>query len=74
MMAIGIGPGEEVITTPMTFCSSVNAIIHTGATPVLVDCDRRTMNIDAAAIERKITPRTKAIVPVHFCGRVCDMD
>jgi dTDP-4-amino-4,6-dideoxygalactose transaminase len=74
MMAIGIGPGDEVITTSMTFCSSVNAIIHTGATPVLVDCDRRTMNIDAAAIARKVTPRTKAILPVHFCGRVCDMD
>ncbi|MBV8652886.1 MAG: DegT/DnrJ/EryC1/StrS family aminotransferase [Alphaproteobacteria bacterium] len=74
MMAIGIGPGDEVITTPMTFCSSVNAIIHTGATPVLVDCERDTMNIDAAAIERKVTPRTKAILPVHFCGRPCDMD
>jgi dTDP-4-amino-4,6-dideoxygalactose transaminase len=74
MMAIGIGPGDEVITTPMTFCSSVNAIIHTGATPVLVDCERDTMNIGAAAIEQKITPRTKAILPVHFCGRPCEMD
>jgi dTDP-4-amino-4,6-dideoxygalactose transaminase len=74
MMAIGIGAGDEVITTPMTFCSSVNAIIHTGAKPVLADCDRQTMNITAAAIEPLITPRTKAILPVHLCGRPCEMD
>jgi dTDP-4-amino-4,6-dideoxygalactose transaminase len=74
MVASGVGEGDEVITTPMTFCASVNAIIHTGATPVLADVDPRTMNIDPACIEEKITPRTRAILPVHFAGRPCDMD
>ncbi|HEU4365947.1 MAG TPA: DegT/DnrJ/EryC1/StrS family aminotransferase, partial [Candidatus Krumholzibacteria bacterium] len=74
MLASGVGAGDEVITTPLTFCASVNAIIHTGATPVLADVDPRTMNIDPACIEEKITPRTKAILPVHFAGRPCDMD
>jgi dTDP-4-amino-4,6-dideoxygalactose transaminase len=69
-----IGPGDEVITTSMTFCSTVNAIIHTGATPVIVDCERTTMNISAEAIEAQVTPRTKAIIVVHLCGRACDMD
>jgi dTDP-4-amino-4,6-dideoxygalactose transaminase len=58
----------------MTFCASVNAIIHAGATPVLADVDPRTMNIDPARVAEKITPRTKAIMPVHFAGRACDMD
>jgi dTDP-4-amino-4,6-dideoxygalactose transaminase len=74
MFAAGIGPGDEVITTPMTFCATVNAIIHCGATPVLADCNRNTMNIDPNEIEKKITARTKAILPVHFAGRCCDMD
>lgn len=74
MLASGVGEGDEVITTPLTFCASVNAIIHTGATPVLADVDPRTMNIDPACIEEKITPRTRAILPVHFAGRPCDMD
>ncbi|RMG89607.1 MAG: DegT/DnrJ/EryC1/StrS family aminotransferase, partial [Chloroflexi bacterium] len=74
MIAAGIGPGDEVITTPLTFCATVNAIIHSGATPVLADVNPVTMNIDPAQIEQKITPRTKAIVPVHFAGRPCDMD
>jgi dTDP-4-amino-4,6-dideoxygalactose transaminase len=74
MIASGVGPGDEVITTPMTFCSSVNAIIHAGATPVLVDCDRRTMNISPDAIRENITERTRAILPVHLCGLPCDMD
>ncbi len=74
MLASGVGEGDEVITTPLTFCASVNAIIHTGATPVLADVDPRSMNIDPAHIEEKITPRTKAIMPVHFAGRPCDMD
>ena len=73
MLAIGVGPGDEVITTAMTFCATINAIIHAGATPVLADCDPRTMNIDAAAIQTKITPRTRAIIVVHLCGRPCDM-
>ncbi len=74
MFAAGIGPGDEVITTTMTFCSTVNAIIHCGATPVLVDCDRTTMNISPEEIEKRITARTKAILPVHFAGRCCNMD
>ena len=74
ILAAGIGPGDEVVTTPMTFCATVNAIIHSGATPVLADVDPRTMNIDPQEIERRITPRTRAILPVHFAGRPCDMD
>jgi len=74
MIVAGLGPGDEVITTPMTFCATVNSIIHTGATPVLVDCDRDTFLIDPQRIEDAITPRTRAIVPVHLCGRPCDMD
>ncbi|MCC7074832.1 MAG: DegT/DnrJ/EryC1/StrS aminotransferase family protein [Deltaproteobacteria bacterium] len=74
MLAAGIGPGDEVITTDMTFCATANSIVHTGATPVLVDCQRDTMNIDPAAVEAAITPRTKAIVPVHFAGRPVDIE
>jgi dTDP-4-amino-4,6-dideoxygalactose transaminase len=74
ILAAGIGRGDEVITTPLTFCATVNAIIHAGATPVLADVEPRTMNIDPARVEEKITPRTKAILPVHFAGRPADMD
>lgn len=74
MVVSGVAPGDEVITTAMTFCATANSIVHTGATPVFVDCERDTMNIDPAAIEAAITPRTKAIVPVHFAGRPCNMD
>ncbi len=74
LLALGIGKGDEVITTPMTFCATVNAIIHSGATPVLADCDIKTMNIDPYQIEKKITRKTKAILPVHFAGRSCEMD
>lgn len=74
ILAAGIGSGDEVITSPLTFCATVNAIIHAGATPVLADVDPRTMNIDPAQIEAKITPRTRAILPIHFAGRPCNMD
>jgi len=74
VLAAGIGPGDEVITTPMTFCATVNAIIHAGATPVLADIDARTMNIDPEQVEAKVTSKTKALLPVHFAGRPCDMD
>jgi len=73
ILAAGIGKGDEVITTPMTFCATVNAIIHAGATPVLADIDPDTMNIDPSRIEEKISSRTRAILPVHFAGRSCDM-
>lgn len=71
---LGIGPGDEVITTPLTFCSTANVIVHCGATPVFVDIDRETVNIDPNLIKDKITEKTKAIIPVHFAGRPCDMD
>ena len=74
MVASGVGPGDEVITTPMTFCATVNAIIHTGATPVLADIDEGTINIDPAQMEAAITDRTKALLPVHFADRPCEMD
>ena len=74
LLAAGIGPGDEVITTPMTFCSTVNVIIHVGATPVLADIDPTTLNIDPNEVVKKITPRTKAILIVHFAGRPANMD
>ncbi len=74
MIAAGLNPGDEVITTSMTFCATVNAVIHAGATPVLVDVGQDTMNMDTDLIEEKITPRTRAILPVHFAGRPCHMD
>lgn len=74
LLACGLKPGDEVITTPMTFCATVNAIIHAGGTPVLADVDPATMNIDPRQIEQRISPRTRALVPVHFAGRACDMD
>lgn len=74
MVAADLEPGAEVITTPMTFCASVNAIIHAGLKPVPADVDADTQNIDPAAIEAAITPRTRAILPVHFAGRACEMD
>lgn len=74
LLACDLQPGDEVITTPMTFCATLNAILHAGAKPVLVDVDPRTMNIDPRQIERRITSRTRVLLPVHFAGRPCDMD
>jgi len=74
LLAADIGPGDEVITTPLTFCATVNAIIHAGAQPVLADVDPATLNIDPRQVEAKISGKTKAILPVHFAGRPCDMD
>ena len=73
LLSLGINSSDEVITTPMTFVATVNAIIMTGAKPVLVDIDRKTFNINHEDIERKITSHTKAIIPVHFAGRPCHM-
>lgn len=72
--AAGIGQGDEVITSPMTFAASANCILYVGAKPVFADIDPRTYNIDPKEIERKITVKTKAIIPVHFTGQPCDMD
>lgn len=74
MVAANLPSGSEVITTPLTFCATVNAIIHAGLTPVMADVDPHTQNISPAAIAAAITPRTRAILPVHFAGRPCEMD
>tara|TARA_R110002094_G_scaffold19389_4_gene30968 strand:+ start:2948 stop:4099 length:1152 start_codon:yes stop_codon:yes gene_type:complete len=73
-VVLGLEPGDEIITTPMTFCATINAIIHAGATPVLADVDPVSMNIDPESVRQAITERTKAILPVHFGGRSCAMD
>ena len=73
LLAAGLEPGDEVITSAMTFCGAVNAIVHAGGRPVLADIDLETMNLDLRQVEARITPRTRAIVPVHFAGRPCDM-
>ena len=71
---LGIGPGDEVITTPLTFVSTANVILHVGAKVVFADVDKTTGNIDPAQIAKKITKKTKAIIPVHLHGRPCRMD
>lgn len=73
-LAVGLGAGDEVIVPAMTFCASVNSIIHAGATPVLADVESDTFNIDPEQVRLKISSRTKAIMPVHFAGRACNMD
>ncbi len=74
LQAYGIGSGDEVITTAMTFAATVNAIIHVGATPVLADIERDSLLIDLDQVESLITPKTRAIVPVHFAGAPVDID
>jgi dTDP-4-amino-4,6-dideoxygalactose transaminase len=74
LIALGIRPGDEVITTPMTFASTANVIHHVGARPVFVDCRRDTLCIDPDAVEAAVTERTRAVIPVHFAGRPCDME
>jgi len=73
LLALGIGPGDEVITTPMTFVATTTAIIHAGATPVWVDVEGTTGNMNAELIEQAITEKTRAILPVHLYGQMCDM-
>lgn len=70
----GIGQGDEVITTPMTFAATANVILHCGAVPVFADINGETMNIDPSDIERRITSKTRAILPVHYAGQPCEMD
>jgi dTDP-4-amino-4,6-dideoxygalactose transaminase len=74
LLAHGIGPGDEVITTPLTFAATVNMIALVGATPVLADIDRRTLQVRVAEIEKRITKRTKAIIVVHYVGDAADLD
>jgi perosamine synthetase len=74
LLAHRIGPGDEVITSPFTFIASANAILFTGAMPVFVDIDEASFNVDPALIEEKVTPRTRALLPVHLYGYPCDMD
>ena len=74
LLALNLEPGDEVITTPLTFVSTVNSIIHAGAVPVIVDVDPTTMNLDPQKVVEKISSRTRAIIPVHFAGRPCDMN
>ncbi len=72
LLAHGVGAGDEVITTPMTFAATLNVIVLAGAIPVLADIDRDTLNVRVEEIEKKIGPRTRAIIPVHYVGQPCD--
>jgi dTDP-4-amino-4,6-dideoxygalactose transaminase len=74
LLAAGVGPGDEVITTPLTFAATANVILHAGAKPVLADICADDLNIDPDQIERRITPKTKAVIPVHYGGQACRMD
>ena len=74
VLACGIGPGDEVIVPALTFCATANAVIHAGATPVIADVDPLTMNLDLASVAERVTDRTRAVIPVHFAGRPCDME
>ena len=74
LAALEVGAGDEVITSPLTFCSTVNVVVHCGARPVLADVEPDTLNLDPAQVQARIGPRTRAIVPVHFAGHPCEMD
>jgi len=73
LITAGVGPGDEVIVPALTFCATINAVCHVGATPVLADVDPATMNIDPDDVASKLTAKTQALIPVHFAGRPCSM-
>jgi dTDP-4-amino-4,6-dideoxygalactose transaminase len=74
LLGLGVGPGDEVVTSPITFASTANVIVNVGATPVFCDVQPDTLNLDPSGLEAVVTPRTKAIIAVHFAGHPCDMD
>jgi dTDP-4-amino-4,6-dideoxygalactose transaminase len=74
LASLDLKPGDEVVTSPLTFCSTVNSIVHAGGTPVLADVEPDTLNLDPARVAERITPRTRALLPVHYAGHPCDMD
>jgi dTDP-4-amino-4,6-dideoxygalactose transaminase len=74
LLSVGVQPGDEVITTPMTFCASANVIEHVGATPRFADIEADTLNLDPAAVEAAVTPRTRAILAVHYAGHPAELD
>lgn len=74
VFAAGLGPGDEAVTTPLTFVATSNAVLYQGATPVFADIRRDTLTLDAAAAAAALTPRTRALMPVHFAGQVCDVE
>src|ERR671934_3042125 len=74
LVALGVGPGDEVITSPITWPATANVIVHAGATPVFADVRDGDLNVDPARVAELLTPRTKAILPVHLAGQPCDMD
>jgi dTDP-4-amino-4,6-dideoxygalactose transaminase len=73
LLTAGVGPGDEVVTTPITFCATANAIVHAGAVPVFADVDPASMNLSPASAAAALTPRTRAVLPVHFAGRAVDV-
>lgn len=74
VLAAGVQPGDEVVTTPMTWVSTANVVVHAGAKPVFVDVEPDTLNLDVSKVEAALTPRTRAVLPVHYAGQPCDMD
>src|SRR5262249_3691361 len=74
LVALGVGPGDEVITTPITWPATANVIVHTGATPVFADVRDSDLNIDAESVQKLVTPKTAAILPVHLYGQPADLD
>jgi dTDP-4-amino-4,6-dideoxygalactose transaminase len=74
LVAAGVGPGDEVVTSPMTFAATINVIEHVGATPVLADIEVDTLNLRPSAVEAVLSPRTRAIIPVHYAGHPADLD